>query len=136
MKLGLGSYTYGWAVGIRGHEPPRPLDEHGLLNKCREHDVRLLQIGDNLPLHTFDAARLLRLAERATKDGIELEMGARGLTLDRVIEYASIARRIGARLIRFVIDDTNYEPTPEAVVAVLRKAGSQLDGLTLAIENH
>ena len=50
MTLGLSSYTFGWAVGVRGQEPARPLDECGLLDKCREHSVKLLQIGDNLPL--------------------------------------------------------------------------------------
>jgi len=136
IRLGLSSYTYGWAVGVRGFEPPRPLDEHGLLDKCRELGVALLQIGDNLPLHTFDAARLSSLAERAAKEGVELEIGARGLTREHAIRFTGIARSIGAKLIRFVIDDAEHEPKPDAVVAVLRDAVSQLDGLTLAIENH
>lgn len=136
MKLGLSSYTYGWAVGMPGHEPPHPLDEHGLLDKCHEHRVTLLQIGDNLPLHTFDRSRLLRLAERAAQEGIALEIGARGLTTGRVAEYANIARRVGAKLIRFVIDDVNCQPAFDAVVGVLREVVSQLDGLTLGIENH
>ena len=25
MKLGIGSYTYTWAVGVPGHTPPTPL---------------------------------------------------------------------------------------------------------------
>ena len=136
MKLGLSSYTFGWAVGVRGHEPARPLDEDGLLENCRKHGVALLQIGDNLPLHSFDAARLSRFAERAAQDGIDLEIGARGLTSERVAEYADIARRVEAKLIRFVIDDANYRPKPETVVGVLRKTVSQLDGVTLGIENH
>lgn len=136
MRLGLSSYTYGWAVGVRGHEPTHPLDEHGLLDKCCEHGVAVLQIGDNLPLHTFDAKRLSRLAERAARDGVELEIGARGLIPERVVEYVNIARRLQAKLIRFVIDDVNYQPQPQDVLAVLRKALSQLDGLILGIENH
>jgi sugar phosphate isomerase/epimerase len=121
---------------VRGFESPRPLDEHGLLDKCRELGVALLQIGDNLPLHTFDAARLSRLAERAAKERIELEIGARGLTREHVIRYGRIARSIGAKLIRFVIDDAGHQPEPEAVVGVLREVVPQLDGLTLGIENH
>ena len=65
MKLGISSYTFGWAVGVRGYEPAKPLDEHGLLDKCAELGVKLLQVGDNLPLHTFDDARLTSFAERA-----------------------------------------------------------------------
>src|SRR5262245_13122421 len=121
MLLGLSSYTYGWAVGVRGHEPPRPLDEHGLLDKCREHGVALLQIGDNLPLHSFELARLARFAERAAKERVALEIGARGLTQANVARYARIARILGAQLIRFVIDDAEHQPDHDTVVAILRE---------------
>jgi sugar phosphate isomerase/epimerase len=136
VKLGLSSYTFGWAVGVPGRAPARPLDEHGLLDKCREHGVKLLQIGDNLPLHTFDDARLDRLSERAVSDGVQLEVGARRLTLGNIEAYAAIARRLGAKLIRFVIDDADYHPTPAAVSIVLRQCVPVLAGLRLGIENH
>ena len=136
MKLGLSSYTFGWAVGVRGHKPARALDEHGLLDHCRAHGVKLLQIGDNLPLHEFTAERLDHLAERAASDGVQLEVGARRLTLDRVEVYAGLARCVGANLLRFVIDDTDYHPAPEAVSQVLRQALPLLHGLTLGLENH
>lgn len=136
MQLGLSSYTFGWAVGVRGHEPAQPLDEHGLLDKCQAHGVKLLQIGDNLPLHTFGEERLHRLASRAVRDGIQIEVGARRLTVERVAEYAAMARHLDAKLIRFVIDDADYHPKPDAVSGVLRDAALLLDGLTLGIENH
>ncbi len=136
MKLGLSSYTYGWAVGVQGHEPAHRLDENGLLAHARYHGIRLLQIGDNLPLHTFDSARLDRLAKRAAENGVQLEIGARRLTIERVSEYAAIARRIGATLVRFVIDDAEFFPSVDEVVATLRMAIPFLDGITLCIENH
>src|SRR6186713_3222740 len=122
MKLGLSSYAFGWAIGVRGHEPACPLDEHGLLDKCRDLGVKLLQIGDNLPLHEFDDTRLARLADRAARDGVQIEVGARRLTFDRIAEYARIARRLNAKLVRFVIDDMDYHPEPEKVMALLRKS--------------
>jgi sugar phosphate isomerase/epimerase len=136
MKLGISSYTYSWAVGVPGHPPTRPLDENGLLDKAREHGVSLLQIGDNLPLHTFDAARLDRLVRRAAHEGILLEVGARRLTLEHATEYIAIARRVGAKLIRFVIDDGDYHPEPATVTSTLRGVAPLLRGLTLGIENH
>jgi sugar phosphate isomerase/epimerase len=136
LRLGLSSYTFGWAVGVRGHEPTRPLDETGLLDKCRQHGVTLLQIGDNLPLHTFDAKRIESLARRAAEDGVQLEVGARRLTVERVREYASLARRLDAKLIRFVIDDADYHPSPDAAIAVLREVAPELNGIILGIENH
>jgi len=136
MKLGFSSYTFGWAVGVPGHTPLCPLDEQGLLDRCAAQGVKLLQVGDNLPLHTFDDARLHCFAERAARDGIQIEVGARGLTLARVVQYAAIARRLGATLIRLVIDDTDYHPEPETVVKLLLDSVPLLSGLTLGLENH
>jgi len=136
MKLGLSSYTFCWAVGVRGHEPACPLDELGLLDKCREHGVKLLQLGDNLTLPAFDEARLDKLARRSAQEGVELEIGARCLTQERVAGYVGIARRLNAGLIRFVIDDVDYHPKPEDVIQILRDVAPLLDGLALGIENH
>jgi 3-oxoisoapionate decarboxylase len=136
MILGISSYTYPWAVGVRGHEPARPLDETGLLDLCRQHGLKLLQIGDNLPLANFDSGRLDRLAARAKKENVRLEIGARRLTVERTVDYVAIARRVGARLLRFVIDDTGYHPTPQEISNILKECGPLLDGITLGIENH
>ena len=136
MKLGLSSYTFGWAVGAPGRAPACPLDENGLLDKCAQFAVKLLQIGDNLQLHAFADDRLERLSLRASQEGVELEVGARGLTVERVAQYATIARRLKARLIRFVIDDKGYHPTPEQAADILLQSQPVLNGLTLGIENH
>lgn len=136
MKLGISSYTFGWAVGVRGHEPATPLDEHGLLDKARELGVKLLQIGDNLPLHTFSEERLMKLAERAKQEGVRMEVGARRLTPERVAQYVAIARKLDAKLLRFVIDDADYHPAPAEVTAILRECAPLLNGVSLGIENH
>jgi sugar phosphate isomerase/epimerase len=136
IRLGISSYTYSWAVGVPGYPPPHPLDESGLLDKARQLGVTLLQIGDNLPLDAFDSDRLDRLAKRAAQEKVHLEVGARRLTTDRLAEYAAIARRVGARLLRFVIDDADYHPAPADVTSVLRDAAPLLRDLTLGIENH
>jgi len=136
MILGLSSYTFGWNVGVPQHRPARPLEELGLLDQCQKLGVSLLQIADNLPLHTFDTSRLDRLADRAVRDGVQLEVGARGLALRNVQTYADIARRLGATLVRFVIDDTDYHPTPQQVAQLLRQSVPFLANLRLGIENH
>jgi 3-oxoisoapionate decarboxylase len=136
MILGLSSYTFGWAVGVPGHEPIKRMDEHGLLDQVRAHGLKLLQIGDNVPLDTFEQSRLQALAQRAGRDGIQLEIGARKLTEQKIRRYVEIARLLGARLIRFVIDDTDFHPTPRAVIELLCETVPSLDGLVLGLENH
>jgi len=61
MQLGLSSYAYGWAVA----QGPGGFDEHTLLNRAREFNLRLIQFGDHIPLARFDAPRLHRLRWRA-----------------------------------------------------------------------
>ncbi|HYE30643.1 MAG TPA: TIM barrel protein [Methylomirabilota bacterium] len=136
MKLGLSSYTYGWAVGVKGHLPAQPLDEQGLLRKTREHGLSLLQIGDNLPLHTFTPERLAAFGAAAHESGVQIEVGTRGLTVERVEQCASIARQLEAKLIRIVIDDNDYHPPLPEIVSLLKDCVPLLDSLTLGVENH
>jgi len=136
VKLGISSYTFGWAVGVPGYPPAHSLDEHGLLDKCHELGVNLLQIGDNLPLHTFSPARLNDLAARAERESIQIEVGARRLSLKNVTEYITIALRLNAKLLRFVIDDADFRPSPGQVADTLSNVDSALEGLILGIENH
>jgi 3-oxoisoapionate decarboxylase len=136
MILGIGSYTFGWAVGVPGQIPPEPLDETGLLQKANQAGVKLVQIGDNLPLHTFGNERLEQLSRNARAQDIGLQVGARRLTTERVREYCQICRRLNADLLRFVIDDADYRPNRETVLAVLKECAPLLKEITLAIENH
>jgi sugar phosphate isomerase/epimerase len=136
MKLGISSYTYGWAVGVEDHPPTSPMTELDLLQLAVELGVSLVQIGDNLPLHTFEPARLKKFAASAKQLGMEIELGARGLTVDRVSTYLEIAKTLNSNLIRFVVDDVDYHPTPEEIILTLRTCAPMLGGKLLALENH
>lgn len=138
MQLGLSSYTYGWAVGVPEGSPVQRLDEQGLLDKAVRAGLGLVQFGDNLPIHELPENRLQALKDRATRDGIALELGARGLTTDQLHRYIRLADQLSARLLRFVIDGPGYEPSSEHIIAVLREAVPALTqtGVTLGLENH
>lgn len=136
MILGLSSYTYGWAVGVPGQEPACPMNELDLLDRCGVHGIKLLQVCDNLPLLGLSSGGLNRFAERAAREGMAIEVGSRGLTVEHVKEMITLARRLGARLIRFVIDGPDFHPGPAHVVKTLREVVPMLDGLILGIENH
>jgi sugar phosphate isomerase/epimerase len=150
MKLGISSYAYGWAVGVgrasdasinalgwQGTSTPQlAVDENGLLDRAQQFGLRLVQFGDHMPLHEFDDTRLQHLKQRAMRDRIELEIGARGLTVEHVTTYARLARELSAPILRFVIDAPSYYPEPDEVVEVLRSALPHLESTTLGIENH
>ena len=136
MKLGISSYTFGWAVGVKGFARAVALNERDLLEIAANEGVSVLQIGDNLPLHTINRPTLTDFAAAAKARGIQLEVGARRLVPERIAQYAEVARILGARFVRFVIDDADYHPDPAAVIAILKDSSRLLDGLVLGIENH
>lgn len=138
MILGLSSYTFGWSVGIPGSMPSTPMTEHDLIDRTLEAGLSCLQIGDNLPLHTFPQKRLDGLRARVGEEKIRLEVGARKLTNDTLNLYIKIAASLHAPLLRFVIDDAGYEPDLSEVTSVIKKQLPLLRerGIKLGIENH
>jgi 3-oxoisoapionate decarboxylase len=136
MKLGISSYTFGWAVGVKGFARSIALNERDLLEIAVREGVGVLQIGDNLPLHTIHRSALTAFAAAAKTRGIQIEVGARHLVPERIAQYTEVARILGARLVRFVVDDADYHPTPDSVIAILKDSTRLLDGLVLGIENH
>lgn len=134
MQLGLSSYAYGWAVA----QGLAHFDEHTLLDRTRQFGLRLSQFGDHIPLVQFDARRLDRLRARSVDQGIALEVGARGLWPENLLAHISLCERLGSRLLRFVVDSADFEPSPAQIVGILRAHASRLEasGVTLGIENH
>ncbi len=138
MQLGISSYTYGWAVGTPGNRPANYLTTFDLLQQARQFGLRLVQFGDNLPLHELSGKELMELYTQATTSGISIEAGARGLTEEHLFLYIEIARRLQARLLRFVIDTKTYEPEPGEIIDIIKNFVPQLEqnNITLGLENH
>ncbi|RDC62829.1 sugar phosphate isomerase/epimerase family protein [Adhaeribacter pallidiroseus] len=138
MQLGISTYTYGWAVGVPGNLPLKPITELDLIRKAQAFGLRLVQIGDNLPLHTLPEQRLQALLEQAGTAGITLEIGARGLTSNHLHHYLGLTKKLNARLLRFVIDGPGYEPEISQVIQIIKKEVSFLEAnqITIGLENH
>ena len=138
MRLGISTYTYGWAVGVLGDRPNEPFDEQRLLDRANAFGVRLVQFGDNWPLHELSIEQIDTLRQRANETGITIEVGARRLTDAHLDRYIDLTHRLNSRLLRFVIDERQYEPGVNDVVSLLRNALPRLEqtGITLGLENH
>lgn len=138
MKTGISSYTYTWGVGVPGSEPSQSLSAFDLVDKASDMDVTVVQIADNLPLHTLQPSDLENLAEYASAKGISIEVGARGLTPENLSEYINIANFFQSPILRFVIDGAGFEPDVETVVKVIRQYLPKLEkeNIALALENH
>ncbi|PSR57048.1 hypothetical protein AHMF7605_27970 [Adhaeribacter arboris] len=138
MQLGISTYTYGWGVGVPGNRPANPLNELDLLAKAREFGLRLVQFGDNLPLHELPEHRLAGLQQLAAAKGITLEIGARGLTPEHLHRYILLAEKLRANLLRFVIDAPGYEPDIKEIIQIIQNQLSVLETkqIILGLENH
>ena len=140
MQLGISSWSLPWSIGVLGYPPPpRPLDVFGLLEKAVEANAAVLQIADNLPLHELPEVELDRLREAAGARRVSLEAGTRGLDPEHLSRYVTIARRIGARLLRTVLSGSLCGPeqmakAEEGIRQVLPALHQQ--GVTLALENN
>lgn len=134
MKLGMGTYTYGWAFA----EPPPSLGLPDLLRRATALGASVVQIADNASPESLSNAALDDLRHQAADAGLELEVGGRGLTTAHLDRFVQVATRLGTRLLRFVIDAGDYRPDIPTVVSLLQQAVPQLrdHGLTLALENH
>jgi 3-oxoisoapionate decarboxylase len=132
MRAGISSFAFGWAVqeGV--------FDEQGLLAFARQHGVGVVQIADNLAAHAMPSARLAAFIDAAEAAGIEIELGARMLTRAHLDTYLDLCGRCRSRLLRFVVDAAGYEPSADAVIALVKEAAPAIEsaGVTLAIENH
>lgn len=138
MLLGISSFTYGWRVGVRDQVPSEPLTEVDLLSIAKRHGLKCIQLGDNLPLHKFDEDRKNSFKRQIEREGIRLELGARGLTPVHLASYIELAREFDSPLLRFVIDEGMYAPAIVEVADIIKDFIPVLsrEDIILGIENH
>jgi sugar phosphate isomerase/epimerase len=139
MRLGLGSYTYVWAIGWPGYpQPAHPLTPLGLLEKATKLGVKVVQFADNLPLERLNSSELQSVIQFAAAHNIELELGSQGIAPDYVRRQLEIARRLPASLMRIVFDTALSHPDPDEVVKTLGPMMPEFEraGVRLAAENH
>jgi len=138
MKLGIGAYTYMWAIGLPGAEPESPMSWRELFSQARAFGVRVVQFGPNLPLETLPEAELDALARQAREWNLEIEAGTRGIDPEPLRRSIAVARRCGATLLRSVPEVGRGEiPSPEAFIASVRCVLPDLEaaGMRLSLEN-
>ena len=127
MRVGIGSWTYGWSIGVPGYpQPQTPLTPVSLVAMAKNLGAGVVQFADNLPVSLDQVATLCTC-------GIEVEIGTRGTETSQLIEQLDVARGAGAKLLRTIIDtdlDTATGSMREALPSFERA------GVSIAIENY
>lgn len=140
LKIGIGSYTYPWAVGIPGY--PQPKDSYkasDLLQKARELEVPVVQICDNLPLHNLSRDAVSELKDLSS--GLVMEIGTRGTEPRRLEVYLELAIHLDARLVRTLLGSPGNPFTESELKKAKDSLGKILPrfedaGIMLALENY
>ena len=138
-RIGIGSWTFPWAIGtVREHRPIAPMTAATLVRKAHELGVRVVQIGDNLPLDQLSAEELVDLRAAAVERDIELEVGTRGVKPPHLFRYLEIARSVGAQLVRTMAGWPGTAPPLEEVESDLREILPQFAkaNVSIGMENY
>jgi hypothetical protein len=125
-------------VGVPGHLPPQPLTAADLVRRAADDGLGCVQIADNLPLDALADGERRDLRTLAAETAVAIEVGACGLTPDRLERHLDLAVFFHSPILRFVIDGPGHEPTIDDVVGLVGAALPRLreTGVRLAIENH
>lgn len=139
MRLGLGSYTFTWAVGVPGQPPAHPLTALEVLQRAHALGLGVAQFCDNLPLAALGKEEFDRFCGFAREHQIAIELGTQGSgETANLLAHLELAQRLEAPFMRLVIDAPGDEPTPEETVSRLRPLLPRFAAanVKLAIENH
>ncbi|HET6559831.1 MAG TPA: TIM barrel protein [Prolixibacteraceae bacterium] len=138
MEIGISSYAFTWAIGVPGKEPGRPMNIFELIDMATRLNVKVVQVADNLPLEKFSDEELIAIKQYADRAGIQIEVGARGMTPERLEKYIRIAQIMGSPILRFVIDQKGFQPSMDEIHAIISDAipALKMVDIILAIENH
>lgn len=132
MRLGIGSYTFGWAVD------ERKLSAIEIIDIAVNWRIHCVQLCNNLPAETFEEPRLIQLRDYARSRKIDIEFGTAGSQPEHLRKMIGVAKELASPILRVVVDSANDRPSTEQVVARIREIQPDLRaaGIMLAIENH
>ena len=125
MKLGLGSYSYRWSIGHKDRVPQRPLSCLELLDITSQLDLDVLQIADNMPIHTIASETLEDLSKSANNLGINLEIGLQSFSPETTKEYLQLAERLNARILRIALDGNDVQTSDDDILEVVEELSEE-----------
>ena len=138
MRLGIGSYTYTWAIGVPGHKPKRSMTAERLLEEAVRLKVKVVQFCDNLPLDRLGNRELSVCATFARKHDIQIELGTRGTGPAQLRRFLALASRFDCNFLRVVVQDRNGGFNQQRIMRDLVEVlpDFKAAGIKLALENY
>ena len=143
-NIGLGSFAFRYAVGIKEFQSPCPMNALAFMEKAYQLGYRRIQLCENLGYKAYPQKDLLSLRDMAKDLGMIIEVGLRKLDEENLIRHIEIALMLGSPFIRAVSHDRDslsrqeQESVVTAVTKLLKDWAPRLDnhGIRLGLENH
>jgi 3-oxoisoapionate decarboxylase len=138
MRLGISSYTFGWAVGSGVNRHAGALTAIDLVERATRMGVHVLQIADNLPDDTYTQASVEAIAAHASQAGVAVELGTRGSIPEHLRCFVDLARRLGSPILRVVTDKGEDQPSEAEIIDRFAAVADDCRqaGVVIAMENH
>lgn len=138
MRLGISSWAFQWLAGRPGHPPETPLTPLTLLDKATALGVQVVQIADNMPIHTYPHDVIHTFAEVAQAREIMIEVGTSGIDYDNLYLYLDLAKQFGSTLVRTNCPRPKSEADFAAAVEQLQAVLPHYEeaNVMLALENY
>ena len=139
MRLGIGSWTYGWATGVSGYPlPAHPLTAIDLIDRAHQYGLDIVQIADNMAAHELSPGQITTLRDHAEELGIAIELGTVGVEHAHLRRYLKLASTLGTRLVRTLIQTSGENPDLTHAESCIRAVEEEFRsaGVVLAIENY
>ncbi|MGI5441646.1 sugar phosphate isomerase/epimerase family protein [Streptomyces shenzhenensis] len=135
MAYGISTYAYFWRISDRA---PEPLSLTDMLRDTAELGGQVFQICDYAPIESYDAARLADVRATARDLGLRLELGTRGIRVERLDTYLRLARELDVTLVRSMLNTADHRPGTAEAVALLKQAVPRYAdaGVTLGLETY
>jgi len=133
-KVGLGSFAYRYAIGIKNFWPEEPMDAIGFMEAAYRLGYDGVQLCENLCYAELRDEELEAIAREAKRMGLFVELGLSGLTDKNLARHLEIASITGAPMIRVVVGENEASEA----VKTIRTALPQLrkKNIILGLENH
>ncbi|MCH1881462.1 sugar phosphate isomerase/epimerase family protein [Agrococcus sp. ARC_14] len=134
MDIGIGSYALFW----EWHEHPQPLPIDAMIDRAAELGCDVFEICDDPRILAYDASALRSLRDRAHDQGVQLQLGTRGIAPDHLARSIVIAQALEARVLRSMVERDDADRGLDHVVGRLRQSTPALAaaGVTLALETY
>jgi len=139
VRLGIGSFSYPWAIGVPKYpQLPEPMDAFLLLEAAAFLGAQAVEYDDNLSLTHLSERQLIDLSARAAAAKIEIEVGMRGTDPSDIRTHLELVKRLKGSYLRIMTDDLNGDrPNADIVIERLIPLVSEFEdsGIKMALEN-